>query len=419
MTDAEAATTKHWSKRGKDGRWDTIVIGSGMGGMTTAAMLATLGERVLVLEQHYVPGGYTHMFRRPGYQWDVGVHAVGEVTEHTMTGRLLERLTGGGLAWASLGSVYEQFHFPDGFRIDFPDNPHQFRENLVTAFPDDAPAIDAYLDLVREVAGAMRGYYLARAAPKGTGWMASMAMGRKAERFFQMRTGDVVDSLTDNPRLRALFTAQWGYYGSVPSRSSFAMQALVVKHFMYGGYYPVGGAREIARALLGTVARAGGWTRVSTDVAEILVEGGRAVGVRLKDGEEIRAPRVVSAAGILSTVRRLLPASFAEAGWVREIEALSPAPPHVCLYLGFKGDIREAGCSGANKWFYDTWDMERDRWEVTPGEAPPAAEVLYCSFPSLKDPHHDPGPEQRHTGEIVTFVPWSLFERWKDTRWKR
>lgn len=420
MSATEPRAEKVWSKAGKPGPYDTIVIGSGMGGMTTAAMLASFGERVLVLEQHYVPGGYTHTFKRPGgYHWDVGVHAVGEVTRHTMTGRLLEHLSGGGLEWASLGKVYEQFHFPGGFRIDFPDNPHQFRENLLEAFPEEAKAIDAYLDLVREVAGAMRGYYLSRAAPKGTGWLATMTMAKKAERFFQMRTEEVVASLTDNPKLRALFTAQWGYYGSTPSRSSFAMQALVVKHFMHGGYYPVGGSKEIAKHLLGRVASAGGWTRVSTDVAEIIVEKKRAVGVRLVDGEEIRAPRVVSAAGILATVRRLLPAEYAQADWVRQIESLSPSPPHVCLYLGFKGDIREAGCSGANKWFCDTWDMEQDRWAVAEGEPVPSADVLYCSFPSLKDPRHDPGPELRHTGEIVTFVPWSAFERWRERRWKR
>ena len=419
MTDAAETFEKVWNKRGKEGPWDTIVIGSGMGGMTTAAMLASFGERVLVLEQHYVPGGYTHMFKRPGYEWDVGVHAVGEVTRHTMTGRLLDHLSDGKLAWASLGEIYEQFHFPEGFRIDFPDNPHQFRENLLEAFPEEAKAIDGYLDLVREVASAMRGYYLSRAAPKGTGWLANMAMARKAERFFQLRTEEVVHGLTDNPKLRALFTAQWGYYGSTPSRSSFAIQALVVKHFMHGGYYPVGGAREIARHLLTTVAKAGGWTRVSTDVEEILIEKGRAVGVRLVGGEEIRAARIVSAAGILSTAKRLLPEPYSAAPWVQEIRALPASPAHVCVYLGFKGDIRQAGCSGANKWFYDTWDMEQDAWRVAEGEGVPPAEVLYCSFPSLKDPHHDPGPEQRHTGEIVTFVPWESFERWRQSRWKR
>src|SRR4029079_794117 len=103
-----------------DGHWDYVVIGSGMGGMTTAALLAKLGRRVLVLEQHYAPGGFTHVFKRPGYHWDVGVHAVGEVTEHSMTGRILRALTDGKLEWTSLGSVYDQFNFPDGFSIDFP-----------------------------------------------------------------------------------------------------------------------------------------------------------------------------------------------------------------------------------------------------------------------------------------------------------
>jgi all-trans-retinol 13,14-reductase len=121
----------------------------------------------------------------------------------------------------------------------------------------------------------------------------------------------------------------------------------------------------------------------------------------------------------LSTVQRLLPAEVSAQPWVREIEQLSPSPPHVCLYLGFKGDIRAAGCSAANKWFYDTWNMEQDRWSVDEDSPVPPAEVLYCSFPSLKDPDHDPGPEQRHTGEIVTFVPWAAFERWRDARWKR
>lgn len=420
--DKEERAPKSWNKRGREDRqaFDCIVIGSGMGGMTTAAILAKLGKKVLVLEQHYVPGGFTHMFKRKGYIWDVGVHAVGEVTRHSMTGRLLHFLTDGQLEWRSLGKVYDEFYYPDNFHIDFPDTPQQFHANLLDAFPEEEKAINRYMQLVREISSGMRGYYMARVASGAMGRMADWMLARKAQKYLQMRTIDMLDELTDNPKLRAVLVAQWGYYGSPPSRSCFAMQALVTKHFLYGAYYPVGGAKRIAECLLKTVADAGGWTRISTSVEEILVEGGKAVGVRLDTGEEIRVPKVISAAGVSSTLTRLLPASVQKEYWAQEITSLEPAPAHVCLYIGFKGDIAQAGGTASNKFFYNTWDPEDDSWDISPEQAElPNAPVLYCSFPSLKDPEHDPGPEVRHTGEVVTFVPWEVFQAWQGTEWKK
>ncbi len=409
--------SEHYGKRAPDGPWDDIVIGSGMGGLTAAAMLAKLGRRVLVLEQHYVPGGFTHTFRRKGFRFDVGVHAVGEVTPHSMTGRLLRRLTDGRLRWASLGPVYDAFHFPDGFDIDFPDSPARFRENLVRAFPGETRAIDHYLSMVRSVSGAMKGYYLSRTMPRRVGLVLDPVLGRKAESYFQRRTADVLAEITSNPRLRSVLASQWGYYGSPPSRSSFAIQALVAKHFMHGGYYPEGGSQAIAEELLRTVGEAGGFCRIRADVRRILVDGDRVIGVALDEHEEVRAERVFSAVGVRSTVERLLPDPHRSEKWAQSIRALPPAPAHVCLYLGFEGDIREAGASAANQWFYDTWDLENEAW-VVPEDGPvPNAAVLYCSFPSLKDPHHDPGPKQRHTGEVVTFVPWSQFEPFRASAW--
>ena len=414
-----AKPERYWSKKSPEGAtYDVIVIGSGMGGMTTASMLARLGQKVLVLEQHYVPGGFTHVFSRKGFTWDVGVHAIGEVTEHAMTGRVLSWLSQGELTWSSLGSTYEHFHFPDGMTIDFPDNPGQFRQNLIDAFPDEVDSIDAYLAMVRKVAHAMKSYYMARIMPSSVGVVAEKLFARQAQKYLTMTTKEVIDGITDNPRLRAVLCGQWGYYGSVPSKSSFAMQALVAKHFMWGGYYPDGGSAEIARTLLKTVADNGGWTRICADVEEILVEDGVAVGVRV-NGEELRAPRIVSACGILSTVERLLPAPYNQAKWAQETKELDPAPAHLCLYLGFEGDIREGGASGANEWFYDTWDMETGDWLIDADAPVGESHCLYCSFPSLKDPRHDAGPDERHTGEVVTFVPYELFEKWEDSRWRK
>lgn len=102
-------------------------------------MLSRLGRRVLVLvlAQHYVPGGFTHTFKRTRWSWDVGVHAVDEVDAHAVTGRVLRALTRDQLQWSSPDGVYDEFYFPD-LRIDFPDNKQRFEDNLLEAFPAEA-----------------------------------------------------------------------------------------------------------------------------------------------------------------------------------------------------------------------------------------------------------------------------------------
>ncbi len=407
----------YYSKDATRGPWDYVVIGSGMGGMSCAALLTRLGKRVLVLEQHRVPGGFTHTFKRKKWLWDVGVHAVGEVTDKSMVGRLLREITYGKLEWTTLGPVYDEFFFPDDFSINFPDSPEKFRQALVDAFPSERNAIDQYLRMVREVAAAMRGHYLSRVMPQWLGRATQPVLGRTAQRFLTMRTADVIAGLTQNKRLRTVLTAQWGYYGSPPSQASWASHALTAKHFFYGGYYPVGGSARIAECLLAPVVERGGGVRVKADVDQIMMRRGRAVGVRLKDGEEILSKRVVSAAGALTTVRDLLPESETRARWASSIRTLKPSAAHVCLYLGFKGDIASEGCGSANKWFYDTWDHDFTGWDYKkPGQGSP---VLYTSFPSLKDPQHVPGPDQRHTGEVVTFLPFDDFARFENTRWRK
>jgi all-trans-retinol 13,14-reductase len=409
-----------WSKRAPAGAtYDDLVIGSGIGGMTTAAMLAKLGRRVLVLEQHYVPGGYTHAFLRKGYRWDVGVHLVGEVGPQALPGRLLAALTEGRLQWAHTGPVYDTFHLPDGRAVAFPDSPKAFAQTLKEAFPEEAAGIDAYLADVRKTVSAMRSWYLGRVLPGRLGRAVGGFLSRGAQQALSETAETVVGRHLRDPRLRALVTAQWGYHGSPPHEASWALHALVVRHFLYGAYYPVGGAQQIALALLQTVADAGGWTRICADVEGLLVEEGRAVGVRMKDGETIRANRVVSAIGAGPTVRQLLPEALRQEGWVQSLSQLKPSAAHVCLYLGFSGDIEAAGATRSSQWDFSTWDHAQGVWSVHPDQPPSRPAVTFTSFPSLKDPHHDPGPDQHHTGEIITFVPYEAFARWQGTPWRK
>ncbi len=406
--------TRPWSHEIPEGTWDYVVIGTGIGGMAAAAMLSRIGRRVLVLEQHNIPGGFTQTFKRPGYRWDVGVHLVGEMTERSYPGRLLKALTDGRLEWESVGEIYDEFNFPEGFTIQFPNSRDAFRDTLVDFFPAERRAIDSYLDLVRVAARSSAKLLQTRAMPRFLSAASKKKVEAAAAPHVAATTDEVLRSLTDDAQLRSVLSAQWGYYGVTPKRSSFAMHALMVQHFLYGAYYPVGTAASIAPAMLHTVAEAGGWTAVRRSVEHIIVRNGRVAGVRLDDGTEIASKRVISAAGALPTSDMLDRGLPGAGGGDRE-----PGPAHLSLYLGFKGDAAANGAQRYCQWYYESWDMEVSRWDVSPDADPGRAAVLFCSFPSMKDPRHDPGEDGRHTGEIITFVPWEAFGRWADTKWHR
>ena len=141
--------------------YDAIVIGSGIGGLTTAALLAKLGKRVCVLEQHYTAGGYTHSYERNGYEWDVGVHYIGDMGTDTMSRRFMDYLSGGKLDWAPMDPEYDRFYIGDKV-FSAVAGKAEFRANLLKAFPQEAAAIDRYLELLSEVGKAMRLHTMGR-----------------------------------------------------------------------------------------------------------------------------------------------------------------------------------------------------------------------------------------------------------------
>jgi all-trans-retinol 13,14-reductase len=227
---------------------------------------------------------------------------------------------------------------------------------------------------------------------------------RKIARWCGRTTGDVLGDLVSDPKLAALLAAQWPDYGGKPSEASFAVHAMVTGHYLDGAAYPAGGGAAIAKGLVPAIEEAGGSARAGTPVDEIVIEDGKAVGVRTRSGEEIRAPAVVSAIGARETVTRLLPDEIRKQGWAREITGFTPGICAFDLYLGFEGDIAHHGATRANHWFYDTWDPNGALWSPTEGAPIPA---MFVSFGSLKNSTHEPGPSMRHTGDLVVFAEWS------------
>ena len=195
---------------------------------------------------------------------------------------------------------------------------------------------------------------------------------------------------------------------------------MIAGHYFEGGSYPVGGASRIAETIVPVIEKAGGKILVSAEVAGILMQNGRAAGVRMADGKEIRAGVVISDAGIRNTFEKLVPeAERGELQAVREeLGTASPSLGHLSLYVGLKHSAAELGLEGTNLWIYPGPDHETNmrRFAEDPSAPFPA---VYISFPSAKDPDFERRHPGRATIEVITMAPNGLFDRWGETRWQK
>jgi all-trans-retinol 13,14-reductase len=400
--------------------FDAIVIGSGIGGLTAASLLARhSGQRVLVLERHYTPGGFTHAFRRPGYQWDVGVHYIGQVNDPASPIRAaFDHLTDGRLQWHAMPDVYDRVIL-GGREYEFLSGTERLRDRLKEYFPSEGPAIDGYFRAVRQCARASGPFFAAKADPGLIERAAGPLMRASFLRHAGRTTAETLAGLGCSGELAGVLTAQWGNYGLPPGRSSFGMHAIVSAHYFNGAAYPVGGAGVILETMLPAIEAAGGKLLVSADVKEVLLDNdGRAIGVRMQDGREFRSAAVISDAGAANTYRRLLPHSLRETQDVmQKIDKIPPSMAHTSLYVGLKSTSEDLGISPANLWICPGADHDANvsKSEASCTEPLP---VVFISFPSAKDPTFASRYPGRATIEVVAPTPFAWFEKWADTRWK-
>jgi all-trans-retinol 13,14-reductase len=393
--------------------WDAIVVGSGIGGLACAAALAKSGRAVLLVEQHHVAGGLTQTFSRDGFRWDVGVHYLGEMGPEGEAHAILDWLAGGAIAFASLGAVYDTVHFPGNFEVQFARPQVALQLELKKKFPTSPSDIDAFFAALIEAEHAGRALFAERAMPGLLANVHRLWHKRGIHKWWGRSSAEVLDELVSDPRLRAVLLAQKGNYGGTNATEiSFGVQAMVMRHYFNGAFYPVGGAKVFAEALVQAIEQGGGALRLNAKVRNFMVEDRTVIGVRLEDETPLRAPRVFSDIGARNTVG-LLPTDLRESDWAREILSFAPSVCHVALYLGLEGDIRACGATPSNHWFHETWDINGGVWRDPVEE--PSAPALFVSFPSLKDPAHDPGDRQRHTAEMVAMVSWEPFALWSDS----
>ena len=397
-------------------RYDAIVIGSGMGGLTNAALLSELGWKVCVLEQHYTAGGYTHSYNRNGYEWDVGVHYIGDVGSKTRSRRMFDFLSDGKLEWAPMDAEYDRFYIGDKV-FNAIAGKQAFRDNLVASFPKEEQAIDRYLELLAEVGGAISTHSMGRVLKPWQRTLGAPLLKWRTPANMYRNTYEVLSELTDDQDLIAVLCGQWGDMGLPPKRSAFMVHAMIARHYMYGGYYPVGGSWRIAESIIPKIQEAGGEVFTYAKVKRILLKDGEVSGVEMDDGHHIDCPCVISSAGIGNTFSGLLPTDVVEeSGYENLLETVRPSMAHLGVYIGLKETAQQLGLPKTNFWIYpgNDYDAALDRF-LQDKDAP--FPVVYISFPSAKDPDY----ENRHPGtatiEIVAPAPFAWFEQWQGTTW--
>ncbi|HEX9941224.1 MAG TPA: NAD(P)/FAD-dependent oxidoreductase [Thermoanaerobaculia bacterium] len=341
-------------RRPPDPFYDIVVIGSGIGGLIAANLLAREGLKILLVEQHYMVGGYCSTFRRGGYTFDAATHFYPLLgNPDTLTGRLLGEL-GVTTGWVKMDPV-DTFHFPDGTRFAVPADFDLYLAKLKAEFPEETGALDSFFLAVREVylLGLLH-YFRGRPEPGRLAVYRDLTLREALDRWFR------------DPKLKLLLTADCPHWGSPPGRTSFVFDSMLRLSYFLGNYYPKGGSQAFADELALRFEERGGHLLISTPARRIVIEDGVARGVEIETlrgpysglRSTVRAGVVISNADLLQTLEALVGPEHLPPGTLDELHRLRPSFPCWLTHLGLR-DMPKEVLEEAQGYYWDSWDMDR------------------------------------------------------------
>ena len=397
-------------------RFDDLVIGAGMAGLTVASLLAAEGRRVLVVEAHDTPGGYAHTFVMGAYRFCAQVHYIFSCGEGEPVDELIRRI---GLA------DEVRFHRldPEGFdhvviagdRYRIPNGLEKSRDRLIRRHPDAAAPLRRYFDTIIALGRELD------QLPSLIGWRDLVTAPLRFPhllRYQRWTLQRLYDHVAMPRRLQAVLAGQAGDYLLPPEEVSLLLHVALVRGYDRGAYYPERHFQHLITSVAGAItARPGCQLVLNTAIDRIEVARDRVVGVVAADGRRFTAERYISNVDPQRTASMIDPARL-PARWRRRL-SYEYSSGNFTFYLGLRGiDLRDHGFGSWNVWHYPHDDLNAIYRRQLAGQDC-SDPWLFMSTPTL---HTDaPGlcPPGHQILELATSAPYHPWHQLRATDRRR
>ena len=391
------ASARHQEQQPRESRYDVVVVGGGIGGLSAAACLARIGQKVLVVEQSTDVGGYAHAFSRGPYTFDPAMSVFPQGHDHALPVALLDWLgVRDQCRFVPLESNYRAV-FP-GFEISTPFGLAEFTEAHCQQFPRHAAKLREFFSLCSRL------HHEAHVLPPQVGLAGLDDVARRFPvlfKYIKATTQDALDEYFDDPLLKAVVSVSWPYLGSPPSRLDFVTFSTVLSVYLEGCFYPEGGFQSLANALAAGTQRAGGEIVLGEPVTRILVSNGRASGVELAGGEVVQAGTVISNADATATFADMIGDEHMPAGFMKRLRRMKPSPSAVVIFIATSLDMRAMGA--VHEVFRAMHISHDEAWQDVLAGRPGG---MFGTVPTLASPGL--APDGEHLLIIRSLAPYDI-----------